>query len=849
MSRFAGMTKILLMICIVCSCYCGNATTYYFSTSRGDDSRSALAATSSLTPWKTINKLNSFFSNIKAGDSILFKAGESYFGSILITKSGSSQADIYLGSYGTGDKPVITGFTPVTSWTSTGKGVIFESPALNAKNGVSVVTINDELIPMGRFPNESDSNSGYLTFTSHVGQTSISSKQIANITSFVGGQVVIRPQRDILDKCTVTQQTATTVTYQKVSSFVPQDGAGFFFQNHINTLNRFGEWYFNRSTKKMSVFFGAFSPSNYDIKIAVLDTLLRAQSRQYVTIENLSFQGANIRAVYLLGGSQIRIRSCTFRFCYDAIFTQGSVSDLINQCTFSDCTNNGVRFNSKDNHTSTTLSNCSISNIAIHAGMGESGSGNYEGINMQGGYNKILNNTVDTIGHMGIHFSAGDSCLVQNNYVAHFCKVKNDGGGIYTWNDATDGSGNSTATTYYGNRVIGNIVVDAYNADDGTTWGVAKGVYGAQGLYMDGNSENIEVAYNTVSNCGKGIFLHDNRNMYVHDNVSYNNNEEQLDAILDANGLKLKPVRGLRIIHNIFYSANPSQRIMHISTFYNDIAQFGTFDSNYYGQSFKDKNLIAAEWVSNKVKYSQVYNLEGWQLTYNKDSASVMTSKYIHEYITSGLTGSNKYPSGDYEDPKMPGTLCLNSGRTCVATWVQGVLTGGCYRLSYKAVGSSTNVIIQDVGALDPTKKYILNYTLLGTKNASTVGIYLRDKALLKPLVTTQYITYGTTKMNGELLFTPTSSASTGQIIFKFNDRDSSIYLDNITLYEALVSPTNAYEWLNFEYNGTGRDKVIPISSDFWSADNNPYSTPVTLTPYSSIILINLANAGKRLNK
>jgi hypothetical protein len=164
-------------------------------------------------------------------------------------------------------------------------------------------------------------------------------------------------------------------------------------------------------------------------------------------------------------------------------------------------------------------------------------------------------------------------------------------------------------------------------------------------------------------------------------------------------------------------------------------------------------------------------------------------------------------------------------------------------------VGSSTNVIIQDVGALDPTKKYILNYTLLGTKNASTVGIYLRDKALLKPLVTTQYITYGTTKMNGELLFTPTSSASTGQIIFKFNDRDSSIYLDNITLYEALVSPTNAYEWLNFEYNGTGRDKVIPISSDFWSADNNPYSTPVTLTPYSSIILINLANAGKRLNK
>src|SRR6058998_2219641 len=99
-----------------------NATNYYFSSSQGDDSRSSSQAQNSSTPWKSIDKLNSFLSSIKAGDQILFKSGDTFYGSISTTKSGTSSAPITFSSYGSGAKPVITGLTTVSSWTSLGNG-------------------------------------------------------------------------------------------------------------------------------------------------------------------------------------------------------------------------------------------------------------------------------------------------------------------------------------------------------------------------------------------------------------------------------------------------------------------------------------------------------------------------------------------------------------------------------------------------------------------------------------------------------------------------------------------------------------------------------------------------------
>src|SRR3954471_551460 len=129
----------------------GNATTYYFSSSQGDDSRSSSQAQSSSTPWKSIDKLNSFFSNINPGDRILFKSGDIFYGAISTNKSGTSSAPITFSSYGSGSKPVISGLTTITSWTSLGNG-IYESNALPTGSQLNMVIINGKEYAMGRYP-------------------------------------------------------------------------------------------------------------------------------------------------------------------------------------------------------------------------------------------------------------------------------------------------------------------------------------------------------------------------------------------------------------------------------------------------------------------------------------------------------------------------------------------------------------------------------------------------------------------------------------------------------------------------------------------------------------------------
>src|SRR3954454_11726448 len=143
-----------------------NATNYYFSSTQGDDSRSSSQAQNPSTPWKSIDKLNSFVSNLKPGDQILFKCGDTFYGAISTTKSGTSSAPVTYSSYGSGAKPVISGLTKVSSWTSLGNG-IYESNALPAGTTVNMVVINGKQYAMGRYPNANSSNGGYLNFESH----------------------------------------------------------------------------------------------------------------------------------------------------------------------------------------------------------------------------------------------------------------------------------------------------------------------------------------------------------------------------------------------------------------------------------------------------------------------------------------------------------------------------------------------------------------------------------------------------------------------------------------------------------------------------------------------------------
>jgi hypothetical protein len=76
-----------------------------------------------------------------------------------------------------------------------------------------MVTFQDTLQPMGRWPKLGNGNGGYLNLQSHVGTTSITSTGLSGALNYVGGELVIRKYGWILDRGAITAQSSTTLSY------------------------------------------------------------------------------------------------------------------------------------------------------------------------------------------------------------------------------------------------------------------------------------------------------------------------------------------------------------------------------------------------------------------------------------------------------------------------------------------------------------------------------------------------------------------------------------------------------------------------------------------------------------
>src|SRR5690554_5713730 len=239
----ASLKATLLIFTFIFLSHYSFAARYYFSTSSGDDSRTAAQAQNSSTPWKSINKLNSIFSSLKPGDEILFKRGDVFYGTIHITKSGAQGNPIVFGAYGDGPKPIITSLVNLTNWTHIGNG-IYETPHQSFGNTVNIVLINNEPHEIGRHPNSDAPNKGYLTFKSTNGYNNITSDGLSG--NWGGGEVVIRNSHWTIDSYKIQSHVGNIISFiQSAVSYNFKEGFGYFVKNHPNTLDKYGEWYYD----------------------------------------------------------------------------------------------------------------------------------------------------------------------------------------------------------------------------------------------------------------------------------------------------------------------------------------------------------------------------------------------------------------------------------------------------------------------------------------------------------------------------------------------------------------------------------------------------------------------------
>jgi len=796
-----------------------NARNFYFSTSIGDDSRTVAQAQNPLTPWKTLNKLNSFFPSLLAGDSVLFKRGEVFDGKIIVTKSGTATAPIVLSAFGTGSKPVINGFTTLSGWTNLGGG-IWQAAAPYCKASLNMVTLNDVPQAIGRYPNE-----GYLTFESANGTTSITDNQLASSPNWTGAEVVIRKTHWVIDRNVITNHTGTVITYSTGSDYPGLPGYGYFIQNDPKTLDKIGEWYFNPVNKNFQFYFGSGNPSLYLVKASKVDTLVYINNRSNIKYDNLSFQGANF-ASFLINNSQ----NITIQFC--EILYSGTDAILASNTANLTCKNSLINHSNNDafaidtyggTSVRTLVSDNIIKNSGLIPGMGGNGDGKNFALSIQSEKSIIQNNYVDSCGYLGIVFT-GDSTVVKNNVVNHFCMVKDDGSGIYTYIE-------TPSVIYYGRKVLNNIVLNGFGAPAGTS----DMIPAASGIYLDGYTQNVLASGNTVSQCSlAGIYIGwYAKNLTIRENVLFNNLYQfKVDN-------KNTSTSNLTIRKNIFFTKSTNQQLFSFLSTVNNyqIGQLGSFDSNYYIHPYGDDAVVRMKYLIGGKQFSEAITYEGWKsydLHARKDPIS------MPDYTLNSLVGSNKFSNGNFN------TNILGAGigyaGTATISWDNtGKLDGGCLKLTYTTLATSSNEtnVKMGVGEVSSNKNYILRFSSLGTTANKAVNVHLRQPVspyiYLAPI---QYMGITTTRTDKELLFSSPVSQSSANLYFVFSDVNGTSYLDNVGFYEADVDITDPDSTILFAYNDTNINKVVPLDGTYVSADSTLYTTSITLLPYTSMVLL-----------
>ena len=828
-------------------------TNYYISSSDGNDNRTSLEAQNPATAWNTIDKLINNFASIQPGDSILFKRGDTFFGTLNITKSGTSTNPIVIGAYGAGNKPIISGFSTISSWTSLANN-IYEADVPNSKASLKCVLLNGNVQAVGRYPKLNAANGGYLTLESHVGNTQITDNELTDTPNWTGGEIAMRKNHWIINSTVITSHVGNTLTFESDgSTYYPIVNLnGYFIQNHLSTLTENGDWCYDKVNKRIKMYFNSI-PTDQQIKVATIDNLLSINSYNYIKIRDISFEGANTKAIYGNYVNTLSIENCEFNMSGECTVDLNQMyGDLqFNNNSISNSLNNAIRITtSATNVGFCTLLNNSILNTGMFPGMGMNGDGMYNALGISAKMGALIQyNTIKNTGYLGIDFS-GNDILIKNNVIDTYCINKDDGAGIYTWNGGSP-------MKIWSNRIISdNIVCNGIGNVNGLATGSTNS---ARGIYMDNLANHVDVLNNTIYNINGSLALHNNSpsDIKIKGNTCYNIQEcfdlnrypnDGSEAINGGNDMY-----NVEIQNNYFFSVSASQKACSFNdrglnfpatrTLSESMKAVGTIDNNYYhlpnklGFSYAYRNDKSSPYL-----YSQIMSLDAWKLLSGYDTNGTFLEP-IPAYQINNLVTANLYSNGKF-NTNITGVSSYSGPLIHSLSWDNtNKIDQGTLKVSINAAPSSRSnfaLLYAPIGAVSKDKSYILRFSTISNVENCIVGANLRQT--LTPwsgLAAVQYAPYSTTRKEHEFLIKPLSSTDYGSWeISIYQSVIGYTYIDNVEVYEANATPININDCARFEVNATNTSKTIELNSEYVSMDGIPFTNSLTLQPYSSKILI-----------
>lgn len=589
----------------------------YYVSSTGNDSNSGL--TTALA-WQTLTKVNS--RTFVAGDQILFKRGDSWYGTLTILQWGTVGNPITFGAYGTGINPTISGFTTVTAWTNLGSNIWESTSAVSTLSTCNMVAINGVSTAMGRWPNADTSNSGYAVIATNPSTTSITSASLTGTPNWTGAELVLR-EHYLISRTNITSQVGNLLNYETVNT-VPI-GSGFFIENHPSTLDQQNEWYFNPITKKIQVY-STSQPTDVKVSSQVSNiSITGITAMSYIDIDGLTLEGSNNNSIRKSGpggvGNYINVRNCTARFngvnglevcSHYATFENNTVTDShVNGIVISSCEH-------------VTIRNNVVNNVGMLRGMGDDYMGSNAGITATYAHYLLCEkNSVTNTSYKGIGFY-GNYITIKNNYINTFGVWQDDGGAIYTYT----GGGTPIVDCV----IDGNVILNGMYPKDGTT--NEEFPIMSCGIYLDDHTEDVEILNNSIYNVSSyAIMMNAPANINVHHNTifdSFDVGSTTTNTLVRVNNRSDLPVQGYNIdfSYNIFATPSGNVYPIYLSCVQSNLNLIGSWDNNYYVtlSSFVDNFFI-----HQPSTYGDPYiTLAQWQTFSSQDANSSLSPKTIN---------------------------------------------------------------------------------------------------------------------------------------------------------------------------------------------------------------------------
>lgn len=564
------------------------AATFYVSASGND----ANDGRSEATAWQTLARASTGTAAMVAGDSLLFRRGDTFRGSLVIGASGGVGNPIVFGAYGTGENPILSGFAVLSGWVDRGGGV-FEANTPSGMASLNLVTLDGAVQRVGRFPNADAPNGGYLTYESQLDADTLVDEELTDSPNWTGAEVVVRIFHFLTERGPITEHSGQNISFALVPTINPANGMqtpvvgnegtgyGYFIQRDVRTLDSLGEWFHNPSNNTLRVFFGDGGVGSHVVNASSVDAVVDIGTASNVTITGLTIEGANLMGVRARDSSNVTIQNSNIRQSgAKGVFAFNVANIVVDHVILNDSLSSALDLTAR-HQDGATVTHCEIHDTAIFAGMGAfSDAIDSKAVYVSVDHNALIeHNIVENSGFTGIEFQ-GNDVVVRNNLVRRCAFVQADAGCIYTYINGTDAMPGAT----YTNRLIDhNIIFDAIGAPLGANGGVD-----VEGIYLDGRSMNVTVSNNTVVRSNvHGIYSNNPSNVRIENNTVY-------DSAFGWGITRYSwgSITSLVVQNNVFFARNDTQR----AGFYYDtglstptprsieaaLMAIGTMDHNIY---------------------------------------------------------------------------------------------------------------------------------------------------------------------------------------------------------------------------------------------------------------------------